>query len=164
MTNIHNFNIKETTSLPNNEGQKIKFIDFPDTVICIYINSKDEFLCIEQYRPVFNETFIEFPGGSIEEGETIEECGIREFIEETGFIPIEVKKLGTVIPSIGLTTEKIHLLRVKSIQNHNQKKESQIEIKWFDYESMCEMVDKGIIKDAKTIIGLYLSANKKNKL
>ncbi len=161
MTNIRHFKIKETSTLPNDKGQKIKYIDFPDTVICIYKNIKNEFLCIKQYRPIFNDYFIEFPGGSIDKGETVEEAGIREFVEETGFIPIEVEKLGIVIPSIGLTTEKIHLLKVIAIkENTLQTKEDQIEIGWYDYDSLFNMIESGIIKDAKTIIGLYMTIHR----
>lgn len=40
----------------------------------------------KQYRPPVGKVCIEFPAGLIDEGETVEECAIRELKEETGYI------------------------------------------------------------------------------
>ena len=63
------------------------------TIVEDKINNK--ILMVQNMRGV-NKGFYNFPGGKIEPFETIEEGSIRENIEETGIIPIDLKTLGKV--------------------------------------------------------------------
>lgn len=45
-----------------------------------------EVLLEKQYRPPVDKTVIELPAGLLDEGETPEECALRELREETGYI------------------------------------------------------------------------------
>lgn len=159
---MRDFVIKETTIRPNNVGRKINYIVYPDTVVSIFRNDRGELLCVKQYRPVFKGYFVEFPGGSVEGNETVEECGAREFTEETGFEALEVKRVATVIPSIGLTTEKIHVLLVNSVKEFRVKKsEHEIALIWLPFETVVDMIASGDIVDAKTIIGTFMAFSTK---
>lgn len=42
----------------------------------------------KQYRPPIDKVAIEVPAGLIDEGESVEECAVRELKEETGFVGI----------------------------------------------------------------------------
>lgn len=42
------------------------------------------------------DNFYKIPGGTLEEGESLEDCAIREFNEETGFSCELIKKLSTM--------------------------------------------------------------------
>lgn len=42
------------------------------------------------------DNFYKIPGGTLEEGETLEECAIRELEQETGFLCDLIKKLPTM--------------------------------------------------------------------
>lgn len=39
----------------------------------------------KQFRPPLNAICIEVPAGLVDEGETVEQCALRELYEETGY-------------------------------------------------------------------------------
>jgi ADP-ribose pyrophosphatase len=45
----------------------------------------------KQYRAPLDKITIEVPAGLIDEGETPEECAVRELREETGFVGVAEK-------------------------------------------------------------------------
>ena len=64
-------------------------------VLCICMSS-EKILLIEKNRPAWQAGRINFPGGSIEVGETPEEAAIRELKEETGLISDNAQIVGTI--------------------------------------------------------------------
>ncbi|KAF3406665.1 hypothetical protein DPV78_001070 [Talaromyces pinophilus] len=55
-----------------------------------------EILLQKQFRPPINKVSIEVPAGLIDEGETPEQCAVRELKEETGYVGV-VEKTSTVM-------------------------------------------------------------------
>ena len=55
----------------------------------VYGENKDRIVLIRQYRYPLGGYVYEFPAGLVEEGEDMQEAGIREMFEETGltFLP-----------------------------------------------------------------------------
>lgn len=135
----------------------VTYIDHPDTSVCVYLNSRDELLLVKQYRPVFNRWFYELPGGLVLENESPVDAAIREFKEETGYSAKQLDLITSVIPSIGLANEKIHFFRVTKLgkqENQNLENDEIINIFWIKRQQILNMVKKGEIADAKTIIGI----------
>ena len=58
----------------------------------ICVNDQKEVLMVLQAAPGEDKKWT-VPSGTLEEGETIEECCIREFCEETGFIVKTIDKV-----------------------------------------------------------------------
>jgi len=67
----------------------------------ICVNEKKEVLMVLQAAPGEDKKWT-VPSGTLEEGETLEECCIREFGEETGFI---VKTEGQIHKKSGVISE-----------------------------------------------------------
>ncbi|PCG88372.1 NUDIX hydrolase [Penicillium occitanis (nom. inval.)] len=55
-----------------------------------------EILLQKQFRPPINKVSVEVPAGLIDEGETPEQCAVRELKEETGYVGV-VEKTSTVM-------------------------------------------------------------------
>ncbi|SDN44756.1 ADP-ribose pyrophosphatase YjhB, NUDIX family [Psychrobacillus sp. OK028] len=67
----------------------------------ICVNEQQEVLMVLQAAPGEDKKWT-VPSGTLEEGETLEECCIREFSEETGFI---VKTMDKVHSKSGVISE-----------------------------------------------------------
>lgn len=54
--------------------------------MCILVLTKDKrVILVRQFRFDPNEILLELPGGGIKKGETPEQAGEQEFLEETGY-------------------------------------------------------------------------------
>lgn len=120
----------------------------------------NKILLVKQYRYPVKEILWEIPAGVFKEGETPEECAIRELREETGLSPINLVKLGEIFVSPGYSTEKIYLFYAdRFIPSPLPKdKDEFIELGEFAIDSFREMIEVGKIKDSKTLSAycLYL--------
>ncbi|KAK7413319.1 ADP-ribose diphosphatase [Neonectria punicea] len=70
---------------------KTSIVDAVQVVAVLQRSSGPEVLLEKQFRPPTGKVCIEFPAGLMDEGETPEECALRELKEETGYI-------GEVVP------------------------------------------------------------------
>lgn len=66
-------------------------VDAVQVVALLQRPSGTEVLLEKQFRPPTEKVCIEFPAGLMDEGETPDECALRELKEETGYV-------GEVIP------------------------------------------------------------------
>lgn len=139
------------------KGDSMDYIEMPDTCVAFYKNPSNEVLLVKQYRPIFDSHFLELPGGSHEKNETLEETAIREFREETGLVPRNANFIISIILSIGSSTEKAHIFCVDQLEpNKVNTPEKGIELHWVNLSAIPEMIKKGQIIDAKTIIALQV--------
>lgn len=86
-------------------------------------STKDEVVCVKQYRPPVNGYTIELPAGLIDANEDPAKAAEREFREETGYIGTVVQVLPASYLSPGLTNESACLVRleVDMTLEHNMK-------------------------------------------
>ena len=126
--------------------------------VSIAVKDKDGlYYMVKQYRYAFKKDMIEFCAGKVEEGENPDETVIRECIEELGIEPINVKKLGMIIPSCGFSTEELYLYYGevgKSLKQHLDEDE-ELSICKYSLEDIEKMIENGQIDDGKTIATMY---------
>lgn len=77
------------------DGQPFYRIESSDGVLVLAMTSHEEFILVRQFRPALRRSTLEFPAGSIEEGETPEEAVARELLEETGYRAGTLRLLGS---------------------------------------------------------------------
>lgn len=71
-------------------------LDCPDWVNVIALTPDEQVVLVRQYRHGVEKVTLEIPGGMVDEGESPEEAGVRELLEETGYRPRNVVNLGYV--------------------------------------------------------------------
>lgn len=141
------------------DGRKVtrEVIEHPGSAAIIPFLSDDEIILLQQYRYPIKETLYEIPAGTLDTGETFIACAGRELEEETGYRAGTLEPLMVLYPSPGILSETMHLFKATNLiksQINYQADESikgSIHVKLSD---ALEMIQKGIIRDAKTVCSI----------
>lgn len=137
--------------------------------VLLHDPGKDQVLLIEQFRigPMVRGEYpwlIEIVAGVVDEGEAIEACARRECIEEAGYEPKHLRRLGCFYPSPGGMSERIFLYLgdVDSCQPAGQgggldHEHEDIRVSWVKREEALAMVHDGRINSAAPMLALLLA-------
>jgi ADP-ribose pyrophosphatase len=116
---------------------------------------------VRQYRPAFDEWVLEIPAGMRDQpGEATEVTAARELEEEVGFRPGSMEHLLDFYPSAGMTNSVLYLYLATDLtevpRDTHGPEEAASEVVRMPLDEAVEMVLRGEIRDAKTIVGLLL--------
>jgi ADP-ribose pyrophosphatase len=172
----------------SNPVTRINFERGDSVGVLLYDPQDDAVILVRQFRyPVYarldpNERegdgarrawLLEIVAGVIDEGRAVKEVANKELLEEAGYrVKGELQPITTIYPSPGGTSERIHLFLGEV--DHRQRadkgggvaaegEDTQIVVLPF-HEAM-DMVARGELRDAKTIIALqHLALRKAGKV
>jgi ADP-ribose pyrophosphatase len=124
---------------------------------CVLPVRDDNVILIKQFRYPLSNNIIEIPAGIIEGDEDPYSAARRELKEETGYVSSNMKKIISFHSSPGFTNEKLHLFIARDIIQGEQELDTDedIELLEISLNKSIDMIIKGDIVDAKTIIALY---------
>ena len=110
----------------------------------------------EQYRYPAEEILIEIPAGRLEEGEDPDDTAKRELLEETGYLADTMERVLTFFTTPGYTSEKLYLYIARGLKKAESKPDfdENIRLMEISVEEALGLVEKGKIKDGKTIVAL----------
>lgn len=117
-------------------------------------------LLIRQFRHAANGYLIEVPAGRFDSDESPDACAARELLEETGCTAGQVTHLTTIYTTPGFSDERIHLFMATELRQGTAQREADEFIEPFAIllSEALAMVDRGEIRDAKTVIALLFVA------
>jgi len=120
---------------------------------------------VRQYRAPYDQFVLEVPAGMRDVlDEPIEVTAQRELIEEVGLRAGRIEPLTQFYPSAGMTDSVLHLFLATELTQVAQElhgpEEEHIEIVHLPLETALDMIERGEIHDAKTIIGLLMVARR----
>src|SRR4030043_1986001 len=110
--------VKQATYLDKNEKeQKWDYVTRNNaskvvSVIC-HAKKSGKILLIAQPRVPVNKIVIEFPAGLVDAGENLEEAGLRELKEETGYKGTVLAVYPALSKSAGLTDESTGVVEIE---------------------------------------------------
>ncbi len=146
----------DTISAPGGRTKQREVVVHPGAAaIVAFIN--EQVLLVEQYRKAVESKTLEIPAGTLEVGESPEECASRELIEETGFQAAQLDKLVAVFPSPGFSSETINIFKASGLTKVADV-EAELAIRFMDLNDLLDKIRNGEIKDGKTIIGVMMAA------
>lgn len=153
---------KDTVELCNGRQAVREVVEHPGGVCVVAKTANGKILMVRQYRKPFETEMWELPAGKLEYGEDHCEGGRRELEEETGYIAGGFEYLGNFYVSPGFCDEKIHIYYADNLKKTcmNPDEDEFIDAAEFTYGELEDMIKKGLLHDAKTVIGILMCRDK----
>src|SRR5262250_1228218 len=132
----------------------------------------DHIALMRQYRYAADGELWELPAGTLngrEENqrmiatETPEACAARELSEETGYEAEVMEKVCECYAMPGSSDEIIHVFFARRLKRREQSLDDDEiinEIRAFSLSELDEMIRRGEIRDAKTLVGLFYALSR----
>jgi nudix-type nucleoside diphosphatase (YffH/AdpP family) len=131
--------------------------------VLVVDRSRATALMVRQWRAGLHASaepyLLEAPAGLLDPGETPEGAARREVEEELGIKLGAMRGLGSIVPSAGTLTERVHLFIAELSGNEPRgngggvvHEGEAIEIVEVPLDELFEMARNGAIEDAKTLI------------
>ena len=149
--------VRDIVELPNGKTSVREGIKHPGAVVIIPFLDKDTLIMERQFRYHPNEVFYELPAGKTDPGEDFLTTGKRELLEETGYEAEKWTFISHLYPTIGYADEKmaVYLATDLTLKAIDRDEDEFLEIIEMPISQAMEMLRRGEITDAKTMVGLF---------
>jgi ADP-ribose diphosphatase len=143
-------------------------IRHPGVVVMVPVLDDGRILLVRQFRYPVDAELWELPAGTLaarEDGgrpvavETPEDAAARELVEETGYAAGRIEKVAEWLAMPGGNDLCVHLYVVRDLARRAQALEhGEVidEVRAFAPAELEAMITRGDIRDAKTLVGLFL--------
>jgi ADP-ribose pyrophosphatase len=156
------FDVTVATIREGDQTYKREIVHHPGSAVIIPVFDDGTVALVEQYRHPARRFMLEAPAGTLSKGEPPEEGAQRELEEEIGVRAGRIEKLLEFFVSPGFLEEKmwVYLATELTETKQNLDDDEYLKIRRFPLLRAMQMVSDGEIEDAKTIIGIMLTAQR----
>ena len=140
--------------------------EFPTWVTAVALTNDGKIILERQYRHALGEVCIEIPGGCVDDTDSnLEEAIKRELLEETGYTASRWKKILYFYVSPGFLDETMSIYLAEDLRPGiaQPEEDEKITTRFIPLSETLRMVDKGLIRDAKTLASVLWLARHKRK-
>jgi ADP-ribose pyrophosphatase len=147
---------RDAVRLPGGAPAWREYVVHPGAVMMLAFVDDDTILLERQFRYPKLRHFIELPAGKLESDEPPLATARRELIEECGYEAAQWWPIAALDPSIGYSTEVIHLFGARDLTHVGARLDEGEHLETFEVKiaEALEWVRDGIITDTKTTFGL----------
>lgn len=138
----------------------------PGAVVIVPLTTDDRVVLVRQFRYVPGMVLTELPAGTLKPGEAPETCARRELAEETGHAAGRLEHAASFYSAPGFCDEIVHCFIASDLtaaEAGEPDEDERIEIEVVPFAEAIERVRAGRIRDAKTVAGLLLVADRRNR-
>lgn len=145
----------DDAELPNGRPCRREIVEHPGGA-CVLCVKDGKVTLVKQFRYAYGEAIYEIPAGKLNEGEDPMLAAERELGEETGMIADDLVLRFVLYPTPGYTNEKIFIYEALGVREGKQHLDEGefLNVEFVPIEVALEMVENGVICDAKTIVAL----------
>ena len=147
---------RDRARLPDGGEAVREYIVHPGAVLVVPVLDDGRMLIERQFRYPLDRTFLEFPAGKLDAGETPLAAGVRELAEEAGYEAVTWTRLGVVHPVISYSTETIELYAARGLAHVGARLDPGefLDVVESAESELYDAIDEGRLTDAKTIVAL----------
>lgn len=142
----------------NGKEDEYYIATFPDWCNVIAISPQGEVILIRHFRHGSREFEIEFPGGCIDNGETVEEAAVRELLEETGCKGERPVKIADFSPNPSFQTNRCFTVVIENaipVAMQSLDEGEDIEIFKVPLSDIPKMIKDGQINNSMMVAAFY---------
>ena len=148
--------------LPGGAEHDFEMIHHPGAAAIVPLLGSGEVLMLRQYRYATGGWLLEIPAGTLEPGESPDECAARELQEETGYRAGALHPLGWIWTTPGFTDERIWLYLATALADGHQalERDELLTLERLPLARAVAMAAGGEIVDAKSVAALLRAAGR----
>jgi ADP-ribose pyrophosphatase len=131
-------------------------ITHPGSVVVMPVLQDGRIILIRQYRHAARQFLWELVAGRMDPGESVRQAAARELIEETGYRTKRLRVFLDLFPTPGFLEERMYILLAEGLTSGKAEPEEDEKIvaKSFARDELEKMIQRGVLRDAKSIAGL----------
>jgi 8-oxo-dGTP pyrophosphatase MutT (NUDIX family) len=122
-------------------------VEHPGAVVVLAVDEREQVCCIRQYRHAGGAVFMELPAGILDkEGEDPQVTAERELREEVELQATDWRRLLTLYPTAGITSELHHIYLARGLSYAGRgdfelrAEEAELEKLWVPFEELLDAV------------------------
>lgn len=156
------FTVARSTILENGTEYMRDIILHNGSAVIIPVFPDKTVALVRQYRHAAQKFLLELPAGSLEKGETAEECAYREVIEEIGFAAGKIELLTEFYVSPGFLNEKMFVFLATELTEVGQNLDDDefLQVERLSFPEIYQKISDGEFEDAKTMLSLILAGTR----
>ncbi|MBR6027210.1 MAG: NUDIX hydrolase [Neisseriaceae bacterium] len=148
----------DEVKLPNGNSATREVVHHPGAVAVLAITNDEKIILVEQYRYACSQTLLEIPAGKLDiQGESPQQCALRELAEETPYTAKSVELIYTFYTSAGFSDEKLYLYQAHDLCKNSTARADEDEflrLVMMDKKEAADALNNGRILDVKTIVAM----------
>jgi ADP-ribose pyrophosphatase len=148
----------DTVKLPGGKLGNREIVEHVQCVCVVPLDEGGNVVMVRQYRKPVEEFLLEIPAGGMDPGESPEGAAQRELQEETGYVAEELVHLSSFWTTPGFCTELMHAYVARGLRPGalTPDEDENIEVVRVPLSGAADLIRRGEIKDAKSIVSLLL--------
>jgi len=155
---------REPVRLPHGRDITLEVVRHRGSVVLVPQPSPGRVVLIRQYRAVVGRWIWELPAGSLEAGEAPARGARRECLEEIGWRPKRLVRLGEYFATPGFCDERMIFYACLDLERPARARpldpDEDIEPRTVTLREAWRFVERGWVQDMKTIIGIGLASGR----
>jgi len=146
----------DTVTLPNGVTVDLEMVRHPGAAAVVPLKDEGTVVLIRQFRHAAGGFIYEIPAGKLYPGEGPKACAERELEEEIGYRAGTLELLSSIFTAPGFTDEVIHIYKATGMTAGQQQldRDEVLEVIEMPLQEAIDMIRAGLIRDAKTMVGL----------
>ena len=146
---------------PGGVRTRREVVTHPGSVVLLPVLDDGRVVLVRQYRHAARQYLWELVAGRMEPGETPKRAAARELLEETGYRAKRYSVFLDMFPTPGFVEERMFVLLAEGLTPGKARPEDdeKIEARAYSVNELKQMMQKGRLRDAKSLAGILYYMN-----